>query len=41
MINTPAYYGTESITAVKSFMIVASGACTIKLFTAIINSISL
>ncbi len=36
MTNTLAYYGTELIAAVKSFMIKAPGPNVIKLFTSII-----
>jgi hypothetical protein len=33
--NTLAYYDTETITAVKSFIIQAPRGCNIKLFTAV------
>ncbi len=38
--NTLAYYDTATITAVKSFIVQASGACTIKLITAVIYGFS-
>ncbi len=38
--NTLAYYNTVTITAVKSFLRQAPGACTIKLFTAVIVAAS-
>jgi hypothetical protein len=34
--NTLAYYDTATITAVKSFIVQAPGACIIKLITAVI-----
>jgi hypothetical protein len=34
--NILAYYVTATITAVKSFIVQATGACTKKLFTAVI-----
>ncbi len=37
--NTLAYYGVELVTAIKSFVIQAPGACTIKLFTAVIVAV--
>ncbi len=39
MANTPAYYDTATITAVKSFKVKALGACTAKLLPAELNSV--
>jgi hypothetical protein len=38
--NTLAYYNVTRITAVKRFVVQAPGACTIKLFTAVIVAVS-
>jgi hypothetical protein len=37
--NTPAYYDTATITAVKKFIVQTPGACTIKHFTAVIVAV--
>jgi hypothetical protein len=38
--NTLAYYDMATITAVKSFIVQGPGACTKKLFTAVIYGFS-
>jgi hypothetical protein len=38
--NTLAYYNAATITAVKCFIVQAPGVCIIKLFTAVINSVT-
>ncbi len=38
--NTLAYYGTETITASKSYLVQAPAACIIKLFMSVIVAVS-
>ncbi len=37
--NTLAYYGTAIFTAVKSFIVKATGDCAIKLFAVVIKAV--
>jgi hypothetical protein len=38
LTDTLAYYGTVSIMPIKCLMVEATGACIVKIFTAITNS---